>query len=233
VSDSHDAIDELLAAYVLRSLSGEDAVEADRLLTAHVPLCAACKQTLDAFQRVAGEIGLGAAAVQPPDTLLPALHRDMEARPRRRNTTRIIAVAASVVLVVGLGGVAATELLGDGRRTGTLAVGDLTDALAFATRTDARSDDIGPAREISAPGAQEFYLYSTDCPVPPDGYEYRVWLVSATETRYLGAFLPDANGDFVLHVGVDPTPWDQVLVTREPVEAEPSSPGPEAWPAAS
>ena len=227
MSESHDAIDELLAGYVLRSLSGEDAAEADRLLSEHVPFCAACKQTLDAFQRVAGDIGLEAAPVAPPDTLLPALHRDMEPRSRRRNPTRIVAVAASVLLVVGLGGVAATQLADGGGET--LGVGDLTDALAFATRADARSDDIGPAREISAPGAEEFYLYSTDCPMPPEGYEYRVWLVSTTEARYLGDFLPDANGDFVLHIGVDPTPWDQVLVTREPASAEPASPGPEAW----
>jgi hypothetical protein len=229
VSDSHDAIDELLAAYVLRSLSGEDAAQADRLLTEHVPFCVACKQTLDSFQRVAGDMGLEAPPVAPPDTLLPALHRDMEPRSRRRNPARIVAVAASVLLVVGLGGVAATQLAGGGE---TLQVGDLTDALAFATRADARSDNIGPAREISAPGAEEFYLYSTDCPVLPEGYEYRVWIVSSTETRYLGDFVPDANGDFVLHIRMDPTPWDHVLVTREPADAQPSSPGPEAWAAA-
>jgi len=229
LSERHDAIDELLAGYVLRSLSGADAAEADRLLTEHVPVCAACKQTLDAFQSVAGEVGLDARPAAPPDTLLAALHRDMEPGARRRNPARLAVVAASVLLVVGIGGAVASQVLDE---SSSPAVADLTEALAFASRDDARSEQIGPAHEVSAPGAEEFYLYSTDCPPPPDGYEYRVWLVSPNETRFVGDFVPNADGDFVLHIAVDPTPWNELLVTVEEAEAAPSSPGPEAWGAA-
>ena len=45
----HDRIDELLAGYVLRSLSGEDAAEADVLLFEHVPACSQCRATLNDF----------------------------------------------------------------------------------------------------------------------------------------------------------------------------------------
>jgi len=62
----HDATDELLAGYVLGSLSGEDAVEVDRLLAEHVPDCDRCRATLDAFQGLTGEIGLSASPAPPP-----------------------------------------------------------------------------------------------------------------------------------------------------------------------
>ncbi|MBW8742248.1 MAG: hypothetical protein JF623_06400 [Acidobacteria bacterium] len=53
----HDAADELLAGYVLGSLSGPDAEEADRLLTEHVPDCLTCRTTLDAFRGSRGDGG--------------------------------------------------------------------------------------------------------------------------------------------------------------------------------
>ena len=40
MTEDHERIDELLAGYVLRRLSGEDAAEADQLLSDHVPSCA-------------------------------------------------------------------------------------------------------------------------------------------------------------------------------------------------
>lgn len=230
MTDGHDAIDELLAAYVLRSLSGADAAEADRLLAEHVPACAACKQTLDAFQSVVGELGLAPAPVEPPETLLPRLHRDLEPRARRWNQGRLVAVAASVLLVVGLGGVALTQAFGGSDRA--LDEADLLSALEFATRDDARSDSLGPATEVSAPGVEEFYIYSTDCPPPPPGWVYGVWLVSATESRYVGDFVPNAEGQFVVRIDADPTSWDGVLVTVEPEGGEPTAPGETAWAAA-
>jgi predicted anti-sigma-YlaC factor YlaD len=56
VDADHDRIEELLAGYVLRSLSGDDAREADRLLSEHVPSCPACRATLNDFQALMGEM---------------------------------------------------------------------------------------------------------------------------------------------------------------------------------
>ena len=39
MNEDHVRIQELMAGYVLDGLSGEDAVEADRLLSEHVPSC--------------------------------------------------------------------------------------------------------------------------------------------------------------------------------------------------
>ena len=50
MTTDHERTQELLAGYVVRSLSGEDAAEADRVLTDHVPGCDECRSTLDAFR---------------------------------------------------------------------------------------------------------------------------------------------------------------------------------------
>ena len=78
MTNDHEAIDELLAGYVLRSLSGEDAAEADHLLSDHVPTCAACRDTLAAFQDLSADLALDAVPLAPPETLLPRLQRELE-----------------------------------------------------------------------------------------------------------------------------------------------------------
>ena len=61
MTEDHERIDELLAGYVLLSLEGEDAAEADRLLSEHVPGCARCRRTLADFQALSGDLALAAA----------------------------------------------------------------------------------------------------------------------------------------------------------------------------
>ena len=102
MTDDHDVIEELLAGYVLRGLSGTDAAEADRLLSEHVPDCTTCRDTLDDLQRLTADLGLAATPVAPPETLLPRLHRELEPQAPRRRPMQLFAVAAGVVAVVGL-----------------------------------------------------------------------------------------------------------------------------------
>ena len=74
MSEDHERIDELLAGYVLLSLSGEDADESDRILA---------------------------------ETLLPRIHRAIDEVPLAGRTPRrgaLVAVAASAVALVALGG---------------------------------------------------------------------------------------------------------------------------------
>ena len=92
----HEAIEELLAGYALRSLSGEDAREADRLLTEHVPTCPICRDALTGFQELAGELALDVPAASPPETLLVRLHRDLEA-PARRLGPRTLVAESTIV----------------------------------------------------------------------------------------------------------------------------------------
>jgi hypothetical protein len=228
VSETHDQIEELLAGYVLRSLSGADAAEADRLLTEHVPGCSSCRSTLDAFQAVAADLALEAAPVAPPETLLPRLHRELEPRGGRMSRwspARIVAVAASVVLVVGLGGLAVTQL----GSTTTLAPADLEGALRTATMPGATQTNLGHATEIAAPGLQEIYIYGEGVPAPPAGSEYALWALSGSSARYLGSFSPDQSGRVLLKLTIDPSTFDQLLVTAEPTGSQPSRPGDPAW----
>jgi hypothetical protein len=231
VTDGHDTIDELLAGYVLRSLSGEDAARADRLLAEHVPGCADCRMTLDAFGSVVADLALDAPVVEPPETLLPALHRELEPRTVRRgwNPARVGAVAAGFVLVVGLGGLALTQFGGGTGSGGTLPQGDVQAALDVARLPNATKVNLGEASEVSAPGLEAFWLLGGHVPEPGPGRVYRLWTVSGDRATFVGDFLPDANGLVVIRVELDPNSFDRVLVTEEPIGSTPSTPGDPAW----
>ena len=231
----HEAIEELLAGYALRALSGTDADEADRLLVEHVPGCEDCRATIAAFDAVAADLALHADPVPPPDTLLPRMRRELRTHDQgigaRWTPTRLAAIAASLVLVVGLGGVVLSR--GGGADVTTLAASnDIQQALAAADRPDAETTQMGPLTEVDAAGLEQLYVYGRDVPPPPPGTTYRLWAVSDDETAYLGDFLPPPAGGFMLEISVDRARYDRLLVTVEPLGSDPSGPGEPAWEAA-
>lgn len=233
MTEDHARIEELLAGYALDGLTGEDAAHAETLLEDHVPGCVRCRSTLEAFAAVRGELGLLAEPLPPPETLLPRLHRELEPRGARRNPARLVAVAASVALVVGLGGVGLTRLVDTNGATLTqLSAADIGQALDLADRQDATTTDIGPATEVSAPGLDHFYVFSEAVPAPAPGEVYRLWLARGDEVRYLGDFLPAPDGTVVLRVEADPDGWDRVLVTAEAAGSAPITPASPVWDAA-
>ena len=188
--EGHDAIEELLGAYVLRSLSGPDAVEADRLLSDHVPSCAACRDTLDAYQRLTADLGIAAAPMPPPETLLPRLHRELEPRASQRRPMQMFAVAAGVAAVVGLAGLTVSQNIRANNADGQADV--LANAVQLAIRPDASMVDVGPVQEISAPGEEHVYVMGEDVASPPSGSVYRIWLVSEGDPTFVGDFRPTA-----------------------------------------
>ncbi len=224
----HDRIDELLAGYVLRSLSGADAVEADRLLSDHVPACRPCRATLDDFRELTGELAVATDPFVPPETLLPRLHRELGPRPSRRTgAMQVAAVAASVALIVGLAGVALTQ----GRRAGDreARAADMAAALDMARRPDASLVPVGPMTEISAPGEGHFYLYGRGVPAPRAGMTYRVWLVVDDTVTYAGDLAYDAGTIFLI-VDADPATVQDLMITAEPEDATPgAAPGEVVW----
>ena len=84
----HERIEELLAGYVLQSLSGEDAARADWLLARHVPSCSRCREILVDFQAVTGDLALTAQPLEPPETLLPRLQPSRLGQPRAPGRSR-------------------------------------------------------------------------------------------------------------------------------------------------
>ena len=232
----HDEIQELLAGYVLRGLSGEDAVEADRILTEHVPGCADCRATLDAFQAVAGDLALDASPLTPPDTLRAKLRRELEPRSRgggrfagRWNAGRMVAVAASVVVVVGVGAVALTRG-GDGLVNGQLARADLQDVTKAAANPDTSRQSLGgSATEIVSPATEQLYVYGSEVPMPPAGMVYRLWAGTQEDPLYIGDFLPRDDGLLLLEITLPVSSVGPLFVTVEPAGSAPSTPGERAW----
>ncbi len=237
MTETHEAIEELLAGYVLRSLSGEDAERADHLLSDHVPHCPACRDSLAVFQAVTADLSLDPSPVQPPDTLLPRLHRDLGVQDRRRRPVAVFAVAASVVAVVGFAGLAVTQNMrvNDTRSR----MDDIRSAMDFATtpgasmeQVDSSDSDTEPITEISHPGTERFYLVGNDVPMPPEGTVYRVWLLSGTQATYATDFVPEP-GMMVVQLEFDPSLYDRILISVEPAGSTPDTPEIAVWQTAS
>jgi len=229
LTTDHERTQELLAGYVVRSLSGEDAAEADRVLTDHVPGCDECRSTLDAFQAVAGDLALGAPPAAPPDTLRARLRKELEPRaPSRWSAGRIVAIAASVVVVVGVGAAALTRG-GGGLANGQLARADLQDVTNASLMSDTTHEPLGQATEISAPATEKVYIYGTGIPHPPAGTVYRLWSGSPDQPRYIGDFLPTDDGTLLLEVMLPASSVGALFVTVEPEGSAPGEPGDVVW----
>lgn len=221
MTDDHGTIDELLAGHVLRSLTGADAAEADRLLTDHVPGCIECRTTLEDFRRLSGEMGLAAEPVTPPETLLPRLRRELDAEGARRRPMRVVAVAAGVAAVVGLAGLSLSQNIR--ANNADVRADSMAEAAVLASRPDARMVDVGPVQELSAPGEEILYVMGDGVPMPPEGSVYRAWIVSDETPTFVGEFLPDEGWVF-LEIPFDPTVHDDLWISVEPADAPTDEP---------
>jgi hypothetical protein len=223
----HERVDELLAGYVLRSLSGDDAAEADVLLSEHVPDCDICRRTLSDFQELTSDLALDPLPLPPPDTLLPRLHRELEPASRRRRPMQLFVVAAGVVAFVGLAGLSVTQNLRASHSRSRLA--DISAALDAATLQGAKVVPVGPAKEISAPGRGDAYLYGKGVPSAPAGQVYRVWVVGLDGTFGFAGELPIEDGVAFVHLFFNPANFAGVEVTLEPADSAPGRPGQIVW----
>lgn len=226
----HDRIEELLAGHVLQSLSDDDAREAERLLSEHVPSCRPCRATLRDLQEVMGELALGVEPLAPPEMLLPRLHRAMGAPVPRRRPVVVMAAAGAIVAVVGMTGLA----LGQGIRASNAdrRIGLMSEALQVASRPDATrvrlvgTDTSGESAvpvEISAPGVEVLYLICDGVALPAPGKIYRVWFGEGTSFRFVSAFEPGPDVT-VLRLAFDPSRIDRIVITEERSDIEPAQP---------
>lgn len=222
----HEAIEELLAGYALRALSGEDARQADQLLSDHVPTCATCRGTLTGFQDALGDLALAPDPISPPETLLGRLHRELGPPARGRRPMTVFAVAASVVAVVGMAGLAVSQGVRASQAQKRVAL--VQDAIDTARQPDATRVPVGPMTEIARPGLQEFYIYGNGVPDPPPGMVYRLWLGSGSGFTPMVDFLPE-DGVVILHVAFDPSQFDRIEITQEPTGSVASQPGRVVW----
>lgn len=239
MTEDHEHIDELLAGYVLLSLTGREADEADRILAEHAPGCARCRQTLADFQAVAGDLALAAPGADPPDTLLPRLHREIDEVPLagrglRRGVVRRgawVAVAASVIALVAMGGL--SLVLGSRLSNAETRAGTALEILAAMRSPGAQPVNVAPQGdtpmesamvEVSAPDVRRLYVAAWDCPEPASGRAYQLWLGRDGEWTAVGEmFWPD-EGVVLLELEVDVAAYDEIWITEEEVGPAPSVP---------
>lgn len=230
MTDEHDRNLELLAGYALIALEGPDADEADRLLSDHVPWCLTCRTALADFRDLTGDLGLAAAA-DPPDLVLARIRRGLDDVPvRRRRGVGMVAVVASVAALLGMAGFSlslgsratraeaergtALEVLNAMRQPGA-------DPVALQASS---AGTVGQLVEVSGAEGELMYLYGDEVPEPAEGNAFQLWLGNAGTFEPVGEpFVPQA-GVVLLRLTVDPTRYDEILITEEPLGVEPEDP---------
>jgi len=216
---SHDELKELLAAFALDSLDGEDA----RALQEHLEGCAECQAELAELRGTAGMLALAVDPVAPP----PELREQLLARVGRESPRRLREVpsrrrplpfAAGLALAAGLAGLLILQAttrseLRETRQRLDQALARLDEAQAELARERATARLLTAPDAVSvalkgteaAPGARakvayepssgEAILFAADLPQPPPGKGYQLWFIEGDRPPLPGkVFVTDRRG---------------------------------------
>jgi hypothetical protein len=216
----HERIEEILAAHALRALDEADMLEAERVLSEHVPECDRCKQTLSELVETASELALAAPAAAPPDLLLPRLHREIrrERIAARRTAWSWVGTAAAVaVLGLSVWNAVLNSRLShesDAKHRFAGALGTISRP-GFRTVSFDVGRHVGPTMKAAfRPGDAHVLLIGSHVPQPAEGDVYRLWLGSDGQFTAVRDFVPE-EGIVVLPFLIDLSRYDQILVTEE------------------
>lgn len=237
LTDGHERELEILAGYVLLALGDEDAEEAERLLTEHVPQCLTCRSALGELRAVSGELALAAPPLAPPDLVLARIRREL-ADPAlgRRRKLGVVALVASMTALIGMAGLSVS--LGSRVTRAEAERGTAVEMLSAMRDPAAQAVPLEATSATTAGGLVEvaheerLFLYGEDVPDPAPGHAYQLWLGSGGSYTPIGEpFVPRA-GVVLLRLTVDPGRYDEILITEEPLGEEPERPtieGGQAW----
>ena len=67
-----------------------------------------------------------------------------------------------------------------------------------------------------------------DCPQPPEGSVYRVWIVAGGQPTFVTDFLPE-DGQVFLSIPFDPSRYDDLWISVEPAGSDPTTPTDVEW----
>jgi hypothetical protein len=217
----HDRVEELLAARSLQGLDPEEAALAERALLEHVPECPRCREALDAFGLLSGDLSLLTDPVAPPRPLEVRLRRSIRRR-RPARGMRWTAVAAAVVVAGGLAGwnLNLASRLDDAEAIQRWA----TEAIISSGHPRGSVVPLrGPGEEraimVYVQGEETLYVMATRLEEPQGVYKLwffegeRAWSPGAMELR---------DGIAFLLARTDPHRWDFVMITEETGEDTPA-----------
>jgi anti-sigma-K factor RskA len=237
MAQDHERIEELLAGHALGALSGEDAIEADRLLAEHVPTCPLCRETLAGFRGVSDRLAEASLPVAAPEILLARLRRSVRERAAaRRRPGSFVAAAAGVAALVGMAalsmslGTRATRA-----ETHLDRIAELVDAISQpgAAPVSLRSQlGTTPMVEVSGPTIERMIVAGHGIPQPSENCVYVMWVGSDAGFRRLGTLMPDRYGFVYRTFAVDPSTFDRILITEErlgPAPVAPRTDSPHVW----
>ena len=180
-----------------------------------------------------GDLALAATPVAPPELVLARIRRGVADVPvRRRRGAGLVTLVASVAALVAMAGFSLS--LGSRARDAEAQRGTALEVLnamqqpgAASVPLESSSGSTGGLVEISGPDLERMYIYGSDVPAPLPGNAYQLWLGSGGSFTAVGApFVPD-GGLVLLELTVDPSIYDELLITEEALGAEPTAPTPE------
>jgi hypothetical protein len=232
----HERIEELLAGHALGALSGEDAVEADRLLSEHVPTCPLCREVLAGFRSVTDRLVLAPTPVAVPELLLARLRRSLwreTAAPRRG---AFVAAAAGVAALLGMAALSMSLGTRATRAEQHLdRMSQLVDAISQpgASPVSLRSR-LGTTAmvEVSGPTIERVIVAGRGIPQPSADCVYVMWVGSEQAFRRVGTLVPDRSGFVYRTFEVDLSAVDRILITEERLGTPPLAPSvdsPHLW----
>ncbi len=228
MSDEHAIIQELLSGYALHALDEDELRRVERFLGSHVPGCPECRDALQAFERVAGELALASERRRVPRLLLPRLVRDLRSRARVRWPLGV-AAGVAVLLVGGLAGLSAnlTTRVGQANLRRASEVDFLTTVSDPQSQVIPLAPDDSNGSQGTTPPAEQAHLAAAylpggstvfifgSAPRPTPDKVYEVWVVHQGQFSSAGTFVPDRGGVLV-RIKADPSKVDGFLVTEEP-----------------
>jgi hypothetical protein len=231
VNTEHERAQELLAAHALHSLDDEDLGAMEALVRGHVNSCDECRTAMWSFEAVSADLAFAADPVAPPSSLTARVHRDLRS-PKPVSVWARSAVAASIILVLSALAVWNAHLHGlvTKAESSQQLTGEVLDTMS---RQDSRLITLG-AEGTSAmtgqvvaayvPGRARLYLFGS-MPAPRHDRVYQVWLGRQGIYANEGTFVPESSGRVVVRILADPTVFDAVLITEEPVNGSSSPSG--------
>jgi anti-sigma-K factor RskA len=231
MSDSTE-LHTLAGAYALDALT-----EIERAgFARHVAECAACAAEVAELTETAARLGAATTQAPPPGLRAAVLAQiartrqvrdtpvaspapsDAAQRWRRRS---VVAAAAAVLAVAGLGTVWAVEehRLGDVRAQVSAAQNEQDRINAIFSASDVQVHSATTAsggRLVVAvsPSGHDGVVVMSDMPTPPTGRAYQLWLIHGSTPTSVGVMAAGAGGGTALLTAVDRA--DQVGVTLEP-----------------